>query len=436
MKKIIKNKGFTLVELLAVIAILAILVIMALPAVLRMYRQSRINNFQNEVRSTYRTAQSQFLGDSINLESGEKILYTNADSCTPTGVDSVKALDMTGNTDFKYYVLINVDGKVLNVRASNGTYSFSKQALDTDHDLKIEDIDVETNNDSTLDSGIIATLCPTAESAYIPVQPLEIGEEVIIGSEHFYVISSDLNETVLLAKYNLLVGDVYTCQKYNPRDCAYKYSKTLKTTDSGYGLQSSTAISKTGVVPFSGTNYWDNSVYSCTGTSCSQTGTYGLKSKYAIDGAQYGQYPWPYVYESSLSTIAPSISYTNPSCTMSICPDVSGYAQNNGYTIAYYVESYVNRLKALGAPSNIQGRLLSYDESLHLPRNLDISGSFWLGTAGGAILGTGNKLWSGDYGILYFSHIGDNSASYRSTLTMYASLFHVHPVIVVSTSDL
>ena len=50
---------------------------MALPAVLRMYRQSKINTFQNETRTVYRTAESQFLGDSILLDSGRKILYTN-----------------------------------------------------------------------------------------------------------------------------------------------------------------------------------------------------------------------------------------------------------------------------------------------------------------------------------------------------------------------
>ncbi len=48
---IMKNKGFTLVELLAVIAILAILVIMALPAVFRMYNKARIDSFSNEVNT-------------------------------------------------------------------------------------------------------------------------------------------------------------------------------------------------------------------------------------------------------------------------------------------------------------------------------------------------------------------------------------------------
>ena len=145
-----KKRGFTLVELLAVIAILAILVIMALPAVLRMYRQSRINNFQNEVRSVYRTAQNQFLGDSITLGSGQDIVYTNGTTSCPAGA---KTLDMTGNTKFKYYVELTVSGQVTKVRATNGTYSYKKDLAasspivlhtDTTSDgIKVEDIVVE-----------------------------------------------------------------------------------------------------------------------------------------------------------------------------------------------------------------------------------------------------------------------------------------------------
>ena len=45
-----KNKGFTLVELLAVIAILAILVIIALPNVLKMFNDSKKNSFLTEAK--------------------------------------------------------------------------------------------------------------------------------------------------------------------------------------------------------------------------------------------------------------------------------------------------------------------------------------------------------------------------------------------------
>ena len=108
---------------------------------------------------------------------------------------------MTGNSNFKYYVLINVDGKVLNVRATNGTYSFSKQAVDIDHDLKIEDIDVETNNDSTLDSDITTTVCPTAEAAYNSVAIVHVESISVSPSEHTKYLPIEpvqLSVTVLL----------------------------------------------------------------------------------------------------------------------------------------------------------------------------------------------------------------------------------------------
>ena len=132
-----KKKGFTLVELLAVIAILAILVIMALPAVLRMYRQARINTFENEVKQVYRTAQTSFLNDVITIGAGGKVLYTDG-SCTLSGA-TVKPLEMTGNSKFHYYVVINVKGEVEEIRAANGTYSYKS----TGTDLKVENIEVQ-----------------------------------------------------------------------------------------------------------------------------------------------------------------------------------------------------------------------------------------------------------------------------------------------------
>ena len=207
-----KKKGFTLVELLAVIAILAILVIMALPAVLRMFTQARKDLFENEVREMFKTSQKQFLSDSM-LNSGQKILYTNAESCSPTGVDSVRSLNMTGNSNLKYYILVNTDGKVLNVRASNGTYSYAIKAIGTSRPIQIENIEIETNNQVTLDSDITNTLCPSEAEIYYPVIADCVTEgctktaaetELIIAGERFYVVSSETDgNTVLLSKYDL-----------------------------------------------------------------------------------------------------------------------------------------------------------------------------------------------------------------------------------------
>jgi len=193
---------------------------------------------------------------------------------------------------------------------------------------------------------------------------IKVGDEVTYGSEHFYVVSTDSTNTVLLSKYNLLVGDVYDIDS----SWNYTYNRTLNSSDSGYGLQNSTAkgwvkgdnVQYIGTVPFSGLAYWDN--YECRYNNVPMTcpGTDGLKSEYANASNSAGSSSpyvetYPYVYRSSMSSTAPSIYYNNGTG--------SGCAQNNGYTIAYYVEQYVNKLKReKGLPSTASGRLMTYEE--------------------------------------------------------------------------
>ena len=275
------------------------------------------------------------------------------------------------------------------------------------------------------------------------------GDELAIDSEHFYVVSSDSNNTVLLAKYNLLVGDVFDYDSNaNPY---YSLNKTLSNSDIGYGLQNSTAkgwipleenettAQYIGIVGFSGTNYWDSSVCQNTGTNWSCTGTSGLLPEYSQNGETYWSNPhntnYPYVYRSNIgNSIAPNIVYS----------PTSGYGllQNNGYTISYYVENYINTLKGLGAPSTINGRLLSQEEATSLgcsesdyrcspvddsnnPTNGTAaswvySTTYWLGSAYG-----NNGVWNvnsdGYLGLSYFYY--DNS-------------YGVRPVIEIPTSEL
>ena len=205
-----------------------------------------------------------------------------------------------------------------------------------------------------------------------------IGDEVTFGSEHFYVVScEEEGDTVLLAKYNLLVGDVYDVT-WDGGDypSTYTLNKTMTSANTnGYGLQSSTAKGLMfqsnqsqiiGTVPFAGLGYWDDSEWACNGTSCgATTQSSGLKSAYANSSNPAGTtsyqstYPYPYVYKSTLSTIAPSLVYGESGTY-----DGYGSAQNNGYTIAYYVEQYVNELKTnQNAPASIEGRLLTNEEA-------------------------------------------------------------------------
>ncbi len=112
-----KKRGFTLVELLAVIAILAILVIMALPAVLRMFNNARRDSFTNEVNTVIRTARQQYL-----LSGGADTEWSNAEGST-------KSLDLTGNSQLRYYVKMNAEGKIIKLQVSNGDFQYSKSGI-------------------------------------------------------------------------------------------------------------------------------------------------------------------------------------------------------------------------------------------------------------------------------------------------------------------
>ena len=193
------------------------------------------------------------------------------------------------------------------------------------------------------------------------------GDEVVINSEHFYVLDSNQEKTTLLSKYNLLVGIAFDWN-----DAVFNYLKTFSEDDKGYLLQSRTTNSYidlntrlgkiTGAVPFAGVNYWDNRPCPPDGhgeVACVD-GSSELKDEYAINGATYEGSPYPYVYDSTKSSIGPEftcLTWGEKGC----------YANNNGYTIAYYVESYLSKLKRdMRLPNTASARLLSYEEAIAL----------------------------------------------------------------------
>lgn len=228
---------------------------------------------------------------------------------------------------------------------------------------------------------------------------LQPGDKVQVGnSEQFYVISSNSNTTVLLSKYNLLVGK--ECSENTGYEDQY-----LSPATEGYGLQSSYATGfndltseEIAVVAFSSTNYWNNN---------------GLISPYNANGASYSGNPYPNVYDN----------------TYAVEPDFSNNGFNtSGYSIAYYVELYKSKLIEMGAPSTISARLLTYEEAYN-KQNVEDNGtsiilgapSFWLGSAGG-------------YGAVWFV-----DASYSDFDTdQYSRVYNsgVRPVIEIPTSDI
>ena len=105
-----KNKGFTLVELLAVIAILAILVIIALPNVLKMFNDSKKNAFMVQARKTASVAQEHtvFSNDKTfdcnSLLTGQKFK-----DCTATvDKNNQVSVNVLGSGTYENFLMVDV----------------------------------------------------------------------------------------------------------------------------------------------------------------------------------------------------------------------------------------------------------------------------------------------------------------------------------------
>ena len=130
-----KNKGFTLVELLAVIAILAILVIIALPNVLKMFNDSKKNSFLTEAKTLYSEVSKKYISETMK---GNKLTYISSEDDTK--------LEMTGR-NLQYCVLLNTDGSVKSMKVSNGEWIAELPSGKKITDLKNADLKDGNLND-------------------------------------------------------------------------------------------------------------------------------------------------------------------------------------------------------------------------------------------------------------------------------------------------
>ena len=219
---------------------------------------------------------------------------------------------------------------------------------------------------------------------------LEVGDEICINTECFNFLHYDGNDIVMLAKYNLKLGDIY--------DNRWNKIGEHTSNDSGYGLQSSEAKGFVngasvwdGTVIFSPINYWyDGS---------------GLDPKYGTS------YP---------ADIYDPISY-------------NGAPGESNYSIVYYVDAYKDVLSSYGAIIK-DSRLLTYSEATDSSIGCDgdvfvrkcptdgfiTNTSFWLGSAY-----DDNYIW-----FVY----NDGTFQYSNTECIYS--FGVRPVIVISKSTI
>ena len=113
------NKGFTLVELLAVIAILAILVIIAIPNVLKMFNDSKKNAFMVQARKTANVAQEHtVLSNDKTFDCNSFLTGQKFKDCTAT-VDNNNqvSVDVLGSGTYENFLMVDVTPN-----ANSGTF--------------------------------------------------------------------------------------------------------------------------------------------------------------------------------------------------------------------------------------------------------------------------------------------------------------------------
>ena len=229
----------------------------------------------------------------------------------------------------------------------------------------------------------------------------------------------------MLAKYSVKLGQNYE------KNASNKWAKTSDITeeDDGYALQdesckgyisSNANAPRSCLVAFSGLGYWDDAQCTSTAVSSQSCGTAGLKSEYANASnvaGKTGDYAsiYPYVYKSEMSTVAPSYNYSTAANDQKW-----GMLQNNGYTAAYYVEIYVDKLKTIGDADSITGRLIKAEEATALSSAIRGNWSYLTGSVASRYLVVS----------IFAGNISTSTRIFNQGNTT------LRPVITVSNSDL
>lgn len=359
-----RKKGFTLIELLAVIIIIGLISVLIVPKVNTTIKDSKKNTYEVSSNALSRAASNYFLEQKAKAQSFKECSYDFTNN-----INTCSKFEFTGKKPDSGLLTIKSNGKVaLAIQFDN--YCFTKEY--NSEEIKIKDYDENTCIIKGPSFEIVTQETPGT---------LTPGDEVAIKTEHFYVVSSNETETVLLAKYNLLVGQ--TCTNSDLNTCSDISNPTGLQDETAKG-NLSTQTQRVGVVEFSSTNYWgdnQNNVYE----------TYG--NSYPAD-----------VYDENYS----------------------GNPTDDNYSIAYYVKAYREKLQQMGTTIT-NTRLLTWDEAEEfkvLNSEKLYSTTFWTGTA----------LNSSAIKVVFHDNVTSNADSAVSYIGN--SPAGVRPVIELPTSEI
>jgi len=307
------KKAFTLVELLAVIIILGVLAMLIGPKIVNTLDEAEKNTYMTSAEGIVKAATYKYSNNDVVGDTNKEIIIDYKE-----GINT-DYLDFNGDKPESGQVKITEKGKVA-LALKFKDYCYIK-------DYETDKITLEQYDETTCVIKNKFKIIAQAEEGKI-----QTGDELAIETEHFYVVSSDNDNTVLLAKYNLLVGNTEISTSGTGEVSGAIVLNDILPTDEGYGLQNentkdyiykiyigSTNTEKKliGIQSFSKKNYWNDKV----GEGLTYPGDYSKPN-------------YPYVYDSN----------------------------SNLYN---YVEEYKSELEKLNVNIN-KARLLTYQEAINL----------------------------------------------------------------------
>ncbi len=229
-----KNKGFTLVELLAVIVILAIIMIIAVPAVLSVLNTAKKKTFSDFGLKIVNEATKKYLADDLlgNVNNA-CIIY-----------DIKNDLDLSNTGDYEGFILLKKigDGKIEHyITFWDKDYLIS--AVKVDNDFGVDDLIDYTDEDEVLTKGNLAYKAGCKSFTQTNNETKQ--KETIITAD-IYTPTYSADEYNFNDSTNYVVGSVSKTTGETNTNTGYAYTKDLvKTNTNNYLLEKLTQTSQT-----------------------------------------------------------------------------------------------------------------------------------------------------------------------------------------------
>ena len=208
---------------------------------------ARLYGYANEV-STPQIVENGIKIENMNVllkKPKDKVIYTVEIVNDGTINAKIEQIQMTQLTEeqskyLEFYATYS-DGRSIsesNILKANQREKV-KIVIGFKEDITEEDLPKET---TTINLSLTIDYVQTDEKGSSDIDPSEnvynLGDDIALGNEHFYVVNDDGNTVTALARYNLLVGNNF--------DTSTRTATPIPSTTEGYGLQNADAKAMNG----------------------------------------------------------------------------------------------------------------------------------------------------------------------------------------------